>query len=423
MTAVCRTARGILRETAEITAADKLGELAEDIEENGFDHRYPITIAEVEGVWMLLDGRNRREAARMAGVVPPVVVTDIDPKLAVHRSNNQNRDATPGQKAMATAMSFPEAVKGGDRKSSCFKQLDFSGFDKSLLSRARYVLRNNPITEGQRYPQRCLAIMAGSLSLTEAYELTQADEKKRDEEEKIRKENAELLKYVRGSYPDLAALVDDERITLKDAIASAASREREAAEKKRREREEKEAQLAAEERAKAEAKRAKRAELVWQLTEKFTQEQAAKAMGWSREAVKNYKALNKIDADAWAVVGTGFQYVVPVDEDEGVPANGTGVPKSPFSENLLRNILDLSPDQQKRLCEMLAKGKDKKGHGFGHGNWLAMFHNKEVPFGISTADKLMKTATDERVSNSDHGPNLPPSWRTLYELAKLDDDT
>lgn len=89
------------------------------------------------------------------------------------------------------------------------------------------------------------------------------------------------------------------------------------------------------------------AELVWSLTEKFTQEETAKAMGWSREAVKNYKALQKIDSEAWAVIGTGFQNVVPVDEDEGVPANGTGVPKTPFSENLLRNILDLSAEQQK----------------------------------------------------------------------------
>ena len=90
----------------------QLAELAEDIKQNGFDHRYPITVAEIDGQWMLLDGRNRREAARIAGINPPVIVTDIDPKLAVHRSNNQNRDATPGQKAMATAMAFPSQNGG-----------------------------------------------------------------------------------------------------------------------------------------------------------------------------------------------------------------------------------------------------------------------------------------------------------------------
>ena len=37
-----------------------------------------------------------------------------------------------------------------------------AGFNKATLSKARYVLRNNPISEGADYPQRCLDIMAGS---------------------------------------------------------------------------------------------------------------------------------------------------------------------------------------------------------------------------------------------------------------------
>ena len=228
--------------------ADKLNELADDIRENGFDHRYPITIANVEGVMMLLDGRNRREAAKIAGVIPPVIVTDIDPKLAVHRSNNQNRDATTGQKAMAFAMQFPSDKRGRGALSFQNDNDKPSRAEANFLSKARYVLRNNPIAEGENYPQRCLDIMAGSLSLTEAYDLTQTDVKRREEEEAIRKANAEKLVDVRNRYPDLAALVDDERITLQDAIASAESRDREAAEKKRLEEEAKRAAMAEEER-------------------------------------------------------------------------------------------------------------------------------------------------------------------------------
>ena len=84
-------------------------------------------------------GRNRREAARIAEIIPPVIVTEIDPKLAVHRSNNQNRDATPGQKAMATAMAFPEAKRGGDRKTDVFKSLqnDLNQSERNAISRAR----------------------------------------------------------------------------------------------------------------------------------------------------------------------------------------------------------------------------------------------------------------------------------------------
>ena len=39
------------------------------------------------------------------------------------------------------------------------------------FSRARYVLRNSPMVEGDRYPGRCLDVMNGLISLTEAYEL------------------------------------------------------------------------------------------------------------------------------------------------------------------------------------------------------------------------------------------------------------
>lgn len=237
--------------------ADKLNELAEDIKDNGFDHRYPITIAEVEGVMMLLDGRNRREAAKLAGIVPPVIVTDVDPKLAVHRSNNQNRDATPGQKAMAFAMAYPTG-NPGKRNDLLLESKRLSGTEQKNISYARYVRRNNPIPEGKEHPKICHEIMDGLLTLSEAYESTQRDVKRREEEEAIRQANAEKLNDVRARYPNLAALVDDERLSLAQAIASAEQSDREAAEKKRREREAEEAKLAEEERVKRETERQKK---------------------------------------------------------------------------------------------------------------------------------------------------------------------
>ena len=35
---------------------------------------------------------------------------------------------------------------------------------------------------------------------------------------------------------------------------------------------------------------------------------------------------------------------------------------------------------------------------------------------------LMRVSGDQRLANRDHGNVLPNSWRTLYELTKLDDD-
>lgn len=215
--------------------AGKLEELADDIKENGFDHRYPITIAKVEGQWMLLDGRNRREAARIAGITPPFVVTDIDPKLAVHRSNNQNRDATPGQKAMAFAMQFPNGKRGGDRgnqytggKSSQDDLPDRA--QANLISKARYVLRNNPPAANSEYPQYALDVMAGLMTLTEAYDATQKDMARRAEEDRIKKENDAKRADLETRYPDLAALVAEDKLSLSRAIAAAEQSDREAAE-------------------------------------------------------------------------------------------------------------------------------------------------------------------------------------------------
>jgi hypothetical protein len=234
---------------------DKLSDLADDIRENGFDHRYPITIAEVEGVWMLLDGRNRREAARIAGIIPPIIITDIDPKLAVHRSNNQNRDATPGQKAMAFAMVFPNGVRGGDRKTDSFKSLqnDLTQSERNAISRARFVLRNSPMVEGERYPRRCLDVMNGLISLTEAYELAQQDFKDREKKDKEAKEIAAKRADLEARHPDLAALVAEDKLSLSKAIAAAEQADREAAEEAARIQREEDDRLAEEDRAKKQA--------------------------------------------------------------------------------------------------------------------------------------------------------------------------
>lgn len=107
------------------------------------------------------------------------------------------------------------------------------------------------------------------------------------------------------------------------------------------------------------------AELVWKLTESFTQEQAAKAMGgWMQQRIAQYKALKKIDDDAWEIITTSFDSSVVSDEEDDVVADTTTVVKQKFTEGLLRNILDLVPCQQVELCGYLAKGKDKKGHAY-----------------------------------------------------------
>lgn len=57
-----------------------------------------------------------------------------------------------------------------------------------------------------------------------------------------------------------------------------------------------------------------------------------------------------------------------------------------------------------------------------HGSFLKMVE-EELPFKENTARRLMAIASDTRLSNRAHAPDLPPSWNTLYELTKLDDET
>ena len=79
-------------------------------------------------------------------------------------------------------------------------------------------------------------------------------------------------------------------------------------------------------------------------------------MGWSRAQVSQYAMLNKINDDAWRIVATSFYGTVANNEDDEVADYATTV-ATPFSERLLRNILDLNPGQQVELCGYLAKGR------------------------------------------------------------------
>lgn len=53
------------------------------------------------------------------------------------------------------------------------------------------------------------------------------------------------------------------------------------------------------------------------------------------------------------------------------------------------------------------------------GEFMAMVE-QDLPFGVSTADKLVAIYRNPALVNSEHIPKLPPSWGTLYELSRAD---
>ena len=56
-----------------------------------------------------------------------------------------------------------------------------------------------------------------------------------------------------------------------------------------------------------------------------------------------------------------------------------------------------------------------------HGSFESMV-NLKLPFEPRTARMLMVVARHQILSNRNRGSDLPPSWRTLYELTKLPDE-
>jgi hypothetical protein len=107
--------------------------LADDIKENGLI--YPITVND-DGV--LIDGRNRARACEIAGVEPRFEkFSGADPRAFILALNVNRRHMTKGQQAMAHAMIYPEAEKGGRGKKN---SVVTTGFSRERLSRARTVL-------------------------------------------------------------------------------------------------------------------------------------------------------------------------------------------------------------------------------------------------------------------------------------------
>src|SRR5262245_31292829 len=132
---------------------EELNELAEDIRTNGQIH--PLVTKDGQ----LIDGRNRREACKRAGVIPTTIELDgQDPAAYILGSNIRRRHMTKGQQAMATAMIFPDPEKRGrgNKKSLLSKE-----FSQARISQARTVLKYTP--------EDAKNVLAGTVQLNEAY--------------------------------------------------------------------------------------------------------------------------------------------------------------------------------------------------------------------------------------------------------------
>jgi hypothetical protein len=86
----------------------------------------------------------------------------------------------------------------------------------------------------------------------------------------------------------------------------------------------------------------------------------------------------------------------------------------------LEHVRRITAAWQKTVANIVETGRllIEAKDDIGHGGFQVMIR-AELPFGPSTAQRLMQIAEDPVLSNAAHAPLLPASWMTLYELAKL----
>lgn len=194
-----------LAEQWPMLPADELNALAEDIAANGL--LSPITL---DGDGRILEGRNRHAACLAAKVEPTFATYEGDDPLGFILSmNDRRRHMTKGARAIVIAR-MAQMEKSSIRG---WKAGAANG-DNSLqrmLSDAETILAHSTANAD--------SVVAGTMTFSKA--LDEAREAKANADERVTK-----LERLRDSAPDLAAQVDDERLTLGEAMAAAVERRR-----------------------------------------------------------------------------------------------------------------------------------------------------------------------------------------------------
>lgn len=189
-----------------IMSDEEIGQLAEDIKANGLIH--PLVL---DSDGQLVDGRNRLKACKLIDIEPVFeTLNGQDPVAYIVSANLNRRNLTKGQQAMALAMIYPEAEKGGRGKRSGNLK-ESLGFSAMRLSQARAVLRHSE--------KLAKAVLQGVTPLDQALEEIKAEENKLNSSEA-------QLKRLRDAAPDLADQVDEERLKLAEALAAYDERKR-----------------------------------------------------------------------------------------------------------------------------------------------------------------------------------------------------
>ena len=187
-------------------SGEELADLANDIKANGLFHAIVLDANN-----LLIDGRNRLAACKLAGVEPRFENLNGRDALAYIASTNlRRRNLSKGQQAMALAMIYPEPARGRGNKDDARKGAESASFSYRRLKQARSILHfSRPMAE---------AVLKGVDSLDEALTKMQAQAAQASSKEA-------QFQQLRASAPDLADLVDEGRMALNEALGAMRERE------------------------------------------------------------------------------------------------------------------------------------------------------------------------------------------------------
>lgn len=177
---------------------DDLAALAADIRANGLMH--PIVLND-DGV--LIDGRNRLAACRLAGVEPTFATYDPPDLLAFIVSENVNRrHMGQGAKAMAVTQAIREQEKNRGHHGVSQRHLrSLVGVGEQAMERASIVHKYAPDLVNR--------VIAGE-SLDDAYVVAVNRKQQGDQD-------ARTLRQIRRDFPSLAEQVDRGELTIPEA--------------------------------------------------------------------------------------------------------------------------------------------------------------------------------------------------------------
>lgn len=196
----------------------ELDALADDIRANG--QTSPVLLVDGKGEWLVLDGRNRLEACRRAGVHPKTeVVAPEDPIAFVLSLNLHRRHLTESQRSMVA--SRVATLRDGQRSdrgapigaATQGAAAELLSVGKRNVQRARQVLDNGA-------PELVSAVDAGTVKVSDAAAVA-----KRPHDE----QRAALAKVEAGEVRTLRAAVADEALDDDDVDADEGDRDSSAA--------------------------------------------------------------------------------------------------------------------------------------------------------------------------------------------------